>query len=92
MDTEDFYAIYSRKPVQALYLSTKTAKSLETASVWRWIHGETQDQEWEDFLLGVLLKREVPTGFPLRVAPEGLAPEIFLTDSERGAEKTIQLK
>ncbi len=87
---QDFHALNSRKPVNALYFSIKSMKALEPLALWRWIQGETQGQDWEDFLLGVLLKREVPAGFPLKVAPEGLGPEIFLTDSERGGPKTIK--
>jgi len=53
-----------------------------------WVRGGGQD--WESFVLGILVTQEVPTGFPLRLAPEGVAPEIFLTDSERPAQKTIK--
>jgi hypothetical protein len=45
---------------------------------------------WEQFVLGILLKSEVPTGFPLPRAPLGLLPELFLTDSEHVRGKTIQ--
>jgi hypothetical protein len=45
---------------------------------------------WEEFILGTFLKSEVPTGFPLQRAPAGLFPELFLTDSEHVAGKTIQ--
>ncbi len=53
-----------------------------------WIRGS--DNSWASFLLGIYINREVPTGFPLRRAPLGLGPEIFLTDSERKPEKAIQ--
>ena len=53
-----------------------------------WVQGGGDD--WESFVLGIFITREVPTGFPLKVAPEGLEPEIFLTDSERPAPKTIK--
>jgi hypothetical protein len=53
-----------------------------------WIRGD--DESWASFLLGIYINREVPTGFPLRRAPLGLVPEIFLTDTERKAEKSIQ--
>jgi hypothetical protein len=46
-----------------------------------WVRGGGHD--WQSFVLGVLVTGEVPTGFPLRRAPERLGPEIFLTDSER---------
>jgi len=41
-------------------------------------------------VLRTFLKSEVPTGFPLQRAPQGLLPELFLTDSERGKRKSIQ--
>lgn len=47
-----------------------------------WIRGGGED--WESFIVGVMINQEVPTGFPLKWAPAGLWPEIFLTDSERG--------
>ena len=47
-------------------------------------------EDWEQFVLTTFLKSEVPTGFPLKRAPNGLFPELFLTDSERGRPKTIQ--
>jgi len=47
-------------------------------------------ESWEEFVLGILLKSEVPTGFPLPRAPAGLLPELFLTDSEHVRGKTIQ--
>ena len=51
---------------------------------------QSKGENWEHFVLRTFLKSEVPTGFPLRRAPEGLYPELFLTDSERGRPKTIQ--
>jgi hypothetical protein len=53
-----------------------------------WIRGAGVD--WDSFALGIVVTREVPVGFPLKMAPEGLLPEIFLTDSERRREKTIK--
>ena len=54
-----------------------------------WVRGRGAD--WQSFLLGILVNREVPTGFPLKMAPLGIMPEIFLTDTERPATKTIKL-
>jgi hypothetical protein len=54
-----------------------------THSVWRWQGGEATG-DWTQFILQTLIQRQVPTGFPLRRAPRGLVPELFLTDSERG--------
>jgi len=87
----DFYEIHERcRPVQALYLTAKTLKTLETQSVWNWSLGEDKGQDWESFVLGTLLKHEVPTGFPLKRAPAGLIPELFLMDSEQTGVKTIK--
>ena len=47
-------------------------------------------EDWEHFVLGTFMKSEVPSGFPLKHAPEGLFPELFLTETERGKQKTIQ--
>lgn len=53
-----------------------------------WIRGG--GDSWQAFVLGILVNREVPAGFPLRRAPEPLWHEIFLTDSERAAQKSIK--
>ena len=51
------------------------------ASIERnWVRGGGGD--WEDFVLGVFVKREVPSGFPLQRAIGGIVPEIFLTEAE----------
>jgi hypothetical protein len=47
-----------------------------------WIRGGGED--WESFVVGVIINQEVPTGFPLKYAPDGLWPEIFLTENEQG--------
>ena len=131
----DFYELDALKPVNALYLTAKTLKSLEPHSLWDWLQGDPDSgllnrlrqrvtdnqgredkqeedfrffaavrerlvanaqpgpekgEDWEHFVLRTFLKSEVPTGFPLRRAPEGLFPELFLTDSERSKPKTIQ--
>ena len=131
----DFYAVDALRPVNALYLSSKSLKNIEVRSLWDWLQRDTdatvlnklrqrllenqgreekreedaqvfeavrqrllanaqsleeQGENWEHFVLRTYLKSEVPTGFPLRRAPEGVFPEIFLTDSERGEQKAIQ--
>lgn len=79
----DFYEVNDfLKPVNALYLSTKMLKTLDPRALWK-LEGEETEWEWSHFIFGVFSKREVPTGFPLKRAPDGLLPEIFLTDSER---------
>jgi len=46
-----------------------------------WVRGGGND--WESFILGIFVKKEVPSGFPLNRAVGGIAPEVFLTESER---------
>jgi len=55
-----------------------------------WLDDSAVRQDWETFVVGALMKQEVPSGFPLRAAFEELLPEIFLTDSERITTKPIQ--
>jgi len=91
----DFYAFTELgKPIRALYLSARTLKTIETRTLESWVQREGREewepfvQDWETFaLVGVYLFREVPTGFPLRQAPFGPLPELFLTESERSAVK-----
>lgn len=80
---DDFYEVHRRKPLSALYLSAKTTRSIDTTAIWQPGAPEIEAGDWARFVLGTYLRGEVPSGFPLRVAPEGLGPEIFLTDSER---------
>jgi hypothetical protein len=90
----DFYASFEAvRPIRALYLSFQALKAVETQPLWDWALREGEEgwekfvQDWEGFILvGAFLHREVPSGFPLKRAPRGLLPELFLTDSERGAE------
>jgi len=87
---EDFYALYRVKTIQALYLTPRSIKTLDTQSLYEWVRGVGEDETWENFVLGTFLKSEVPTGFPLKRAPEGVFPELFLIHSERIGQKTIQ--
>jgi hypothetical protein len=94
----DFYAVYKQgKPIRALYLSARTLKTIEARSLVPWLRGvgaenwEEAVSDWDTFvLLGAYLKHEVPTGFPLKRAPFGLLPELFLVDSERKSDKPIK--
>jgi hypothetical protein len=61
----------------------------EANAPWRWVGGENSG-DWPAFVLEALVKRQVPSGFPLKAAPRGILPELFLTDSERVAAKTIK--
>ena len=72
--------------MNGLYLSSKTLKGLDPRALWG-VNSEEEEGDWSSFILGVIAKREVPTGFPLKVAQEGLLPELFLTDSERNRAK-----
>jgi hypothetical protein len=85
------------KPIRALYLSARTLKAIETQALAAWLRGEGAENweqavsDWDSFvLLGAYLKQEVPTGFPLKRAPFGLTPELFLSDSERKTDKPIK--
>jgi hypothetical protein len=85
------------KPIRALYLSARTLKTIETQALSAWLRGEGAENweeavsDWDTFvLLGTYLKHEVPTGFPLKRAPFGLSPELFLSDSERNSDKPIK--
>jgi 4-amino-4-deoxy-L-arabinose transferase-like glycosyltransferase len=96
----DFQTLNNQgKPIRALYLSARTVKSIETQALEPWMQGvgaenwEEAVSDWDSFvLLGAYLKHEVPTGFPLKRAPFGLHPELFLADSERNTEKSIKGK
>lgn len=95
----DFAAMNDNgKPIRGLYLSARTLKSVETRVLQPWILREAGGEAWEPYvgdwesfvLLGAFLFREVPTGFPLNRPVFGLLPELFLTDSERPAQKSIK--
>jgi len=85
------------KPIRALYLSARTLKTIESQALSAWLRGEGAENweeavsDWDTFvLLGAYLKHEVPTGFPLKRAPFGLLPELFLADTERKSDKPIK--
>jgi hypothetical protein len=85
---EDFYHIHNHpKPIAALYLTAKTLKNVEMRSLYDFARNEELDQDWNHFILGIFINKEVPKGFPLKRAPEDLMPEIFLTDSEHSLKK-----
>jgi hypothetical protein len=80
---KDFYTVNDTvKPVQALYLTPKTLKTLDTTAMSRAIRNDLRT--WDAFTASLFLKQEVPTGFPLRKAFAELLPEqLFLTDRAR---------
>jgi len=69
-----------QKPVKGLYI---TARTTDSPFFSAWVSGDNQG--WQSFLLEALIKREVPRGFPLRKAPEGMFNEgqVLLMDYER---------
>lgn len=84
----DFFEIHQHpSPVKALYLSDRTLKGIDMRSLYNYVRDEDLEQDWDHFVLGIFVKKEVPNGFPLKHAPEGLIREIFLTDSERPVGK-----
>jgi hypothetical protein len=99
----DFAAMnQTGKPIRGLYLSPRLFKSVETDPLRQWVQREDRGAKWEPYagdwegfvLLGAMLFREIPEGFALSKAPFGPPftplPELFLTDSERPAGKTIK--
>lgn len=88
---EDFFRVHNRpKPIKALYLTAKTLKNVDMRALYDFAQNEDVEQNWDHFILGIFVKKEVPTGFPLKKAPEGLMPEVFLTDSEHSVQKSIK--
>jgi hypothetical protein len=99
----DFAAMnQTGKPIRGLYLSPRLFKAVETDPLRKWVQREERGAKWEPYagdwegfvLLGAMLFREIPEGFSLSKAPFGPPfaplPELFLTDSERPAGKTIK--
>ncbi|HWN94511.1 MAG TPA: hypothetical protein VNT99_05735 [Methylomirabilota bacterium] len=82
---KDFFEINDyQKTVNGLYVSTRTT---DTKFFSTWFAGENRG--WGAFLLQALVRREVPGGFPLRRAPEGLFTngELLLMDRDRWSDK-----
>jgi 4-amino-4-deoxy-L-arabinose transferase-like glycosyltransferase len=78
----EFTALHRQRPIQALYLTPQT---LDNRFLSQWLQGENQG--WGGFIAECLLRREVPTGFPLADAYLDLFPEqLFLTDRRRWNE------
>lgn len=76
--TQDYETVNRQRQIQGLYLT----RTLDGRFLSDWVHGEYEG--WGMFFLDLLLKREVPTGFPLQKAPTGFFPEqLFLSDKER---------
>ncbi len=98
---EDFFQVHNfLKPVSGLDVSRKTLETMPTKALWDWLRAKEevstweevvdQSSSWHDFFLSVFVRGQIPGGFPLKRAPHGIWPELFLTDSERGTGKNIQ--
>jgi 4-amino-4-deoxy-L-arabinose transferase-like glycosyltransferase len=68
------------KPVNGLFVSTRTTDSKFLSG---WFSGDNQG--WGAFFFQAFARREVPPGFPLKSAPEGLFTngELLLMDRDR---------
>ncbi|MEY2408009.1 MAG: hypothetical protein QOF48_679, partial [Verrucomicrobiota bacterium] len=101
----DFAAMnQAGKTIRGLYLSPRMFKSVPTEPLRDWVKRGEKVEKWEPYagdwegfvLLGALLFRQIPEGFSLNKAPFGPPydplPELFLTDSERPAGKSIKAK
>lgn len=77
---KDFVEITDyHKPIKAIYFTQLTT---DTKFLSNWVEG--QNQSWTGFMLESMLQGQVPTGFPLRRAPEGFFPrQLLLTDYDR---------
>lgn len=77
---DDFFEINDyQKTISALYLTPLTTDK-KFLSGWV-MAGE---KNWASFVVGALLSRQIPKGFPLTKSMAGLLPEqVFLTDWER---------
>ena len=82
LDTTDQYLAVGDnfKDVRALYLTPRTT---DQRFLTGWI--QSFDRPWGGMVLEVCLHKEVPSGFPLRQAPEGfpLPDQLFLSDRVR---------
>jgi 4-amino-4-deoxy-L-arabinose transferase-like glycosyltransferase len=77
---EDFFAINDyQKPINALYLTPQT---MDARFLTQWIRAG--EQSWGTFILESMVKKKVPTYFPLNESPSGWLPEqLVLTDWQR---------
>jgi hypothetical protein len=77
---DDFYKINDeRKAIRGLYLTPVTTNR-------RFLTEMRQGREgaWANFYLDVVVMKNLPTGFPLRMAPPGMLPDqLFLSDRIR---------
>jgi hypothetical protein len=79
--SDDFYKINDdRKAIRGLYLTPVTTNR-------RFLKEMRQDRAegtWANFYLDVMVLKNLPTGFPMRMAPPGMLPDqLFLSDRIR---------
>ncbi|HOX55451.1 MAG TPA: glycosyltransferase family 39 protein [Candidatus Paceibacterota bacterium] len=77
---EDFFAINDyQKPIKLLYLTPRT---MDARFLTQWIRAG--EQSWGSFILESMVKKKVPTYFPLTESQAGWLPEqLVLTDWQR---------
>ncbi len=77
---EDFFAINDYlKPINALYLTPET---MDARFLSQWIRAG--EQSWGSFILESMVKKKVPSYFPLAESQAGWLPEqLVLTDFQR---------
>ena len=75
------------KQIRAIYLTPET---MDSRFLSQWVR--SGEHSWGSFILDSMLRREIPSSFPLRKAPTGFLPEqLFLTDYDRWKlEPTVQ--
>lgn len=79
----DFYEINDHyKAIKGIYLTPITTDAKLLNEMWR-----PREGAWGKFYLEVLVKKNVPTGFPLKFAPPALMPDqLFISDRIRWRE------
>ena len=76
---ESFFAVNELKPIHALYL---TPQSLDSRFQSQWIRAG--ELSWGSFVMGAMLRKELPPMFPLTKMPPGYWPEqLLLCDRAR---------
>jgi len=77
-DENEFFKVNALKPIQGLFLTQVTMDKRFLSQM------KADEKSWGHFALECSEHGEVPTGFPLRKAPEGLLPDqLFLSDKVR---------
>jgi hypothetical protein len=78
--TDDFYKINDdHKAIRGLYLTPLTTNKRYLSEM-----REGGEGAWANFYLDVVLMKNLPTGFPIKMAPPGMLPDqLFLSDRIR---------